>query len=130
MRLVAALIITMAGAHAAELPETDSIGYPTVAAALEDLKSKQETTVRESDGWTIIGIETPQERTIWSFTPPGHPAHPAAVKRTIYEEGGTVMMRTNALCQAPKGACDELMAQFAELQRQIQQHMQGGGSGT
>ncbi len=39
-------------------------------------------------------------------------------------------MKTNALCQAEKNACDELMAQFTELQRQIQQHMQGGSGGT
>ena len=130
MRFAALLVLALSTAHASEAPESEGIGYPTVAAALEGLKSRPDVTVRDNAGWTIIGVETPQERSIWSFTPPGHPAHPAAVKRTIYEESGAVMMKTSALCQAEKAACDELMAQFAELQRQIQQRMQAGGSGT
>ncbi len=130
MRLAALLLLAIGSAHSSDAHESDGIGYPTVAAALEDLKSKPDVTVRDNAGWIIVGVDTPQERSIWSFTPPGHPAHPAAVKRTVYEESGTVMMKTNALCQAEKKACDELMAQFAELQRQIQQHMQGGSGGT
>lgn len=109
---------TAAGSSAA-----NSIGYPTVAAALADLKGKPEADVRDNNGWTIIGIDTPGEHSLWSFTPAGHPAHPAVVKRTVYEENGSVMMKTNALCQAQKSACDQLMAEFAELQRKIQGHM-------
>ncbi|MFP7723830.1 hypothetical protein [Lysobacter sp. A3-1-A15] len=130
MRLGALLILAFGTAHASEAPEADGIGYPTVAAALEDLKRRPDVSVRDNAGWTIVGIDTPQERSIWSFTPAGHPAHPAAVKRTIYEESGMVMMKTNALCQAEKAACDDLMAQFADLERELQQRMQGGGGGT
>ena len=132
MRLAALIVLTIGSASASEAPGSDGIGYPTVTAALDDLRSKPDVTIRDNAGWTIIGVDTPQERSIWSFTPPGHPAHPAAVKRTVYEESGVVMMKTNALCQADKKACDELMAEFAELQRRIQQHMQdqGDGSGT
>lgn len=59
----------------------------------------------------------------WSPSPPSR-------RQANCLESGAVMMKTNALCQAEKAACDELMAQFAELQRQIQQHMQAGGGGT
>jgi hypothetical protein len=127
--LLAVLLIAMGCAHAEELPEAGGIGYPTVAAALEDLKSKPEAAVRDNNGWTIIAFDTPPERFIWSFTPTGHPAHPAAIKRTIYQEAGSVMMRTEALCQARKLACDELMHQFAEMQREVQERFGAGGGG-
>jgi hypothetical protein len=131
MRLAALFIAAMGTVHGSDAtPEPEGIGYPTVAAALAELQGMPGATVYENEGWTIIGVDTPQERSIWSFTPPTHPAHPAAVKRTVYEESGMVMMKTDALCEAEKVACDALMAQFAELQRQIQQKMQGGGGGT
>ena len=106
---------------------TSSIGYSTVAAALEELSSDPRANVREQDGWTIIEVREAEKRSaVWSFTPSDHPAHPCAVKRTVYEENGAVMLRTNALCQGTKKECDRLMEQFRELEQRIREHIRQG----
>lgn len=126
------LILALAAGSviATDGPRTSSIGYASVAEAFEDLKSNPLAEVREQDGWTVVSMQDGEERSIWSFTPPGHPAHPAAVKRPIYEQDGAVRMRTNALCQASKLECDRLMEEFAELERKIREHMQSAASGA
>jgi hypothetical protein len=106
---------------------TSSIGYPSVAAALKDLSSDPRASTRQYDGWTIIEVrETGNRSAIWSFTPSNHPAHPAAVKRTVHEENGAVMLRTSALCQATKSECDRLMEQFRELEQRMREHIRQG----
>lgn len=131
MRLVLLMILALGTAHAAEPSGTDDIGYPTVAAALEDLKNRPGADVRHNDGWTLIGIESEEGRAIWSFTPRDHAAHPAVVKQTVFEEAGSVKVKMQGLCAGPKEACDELMAQFAERQRRLRERFQGAaGNGA
>lgn len=83
MRLIALLVLALGNAHATDAPEAEGIGFPTVAAALEALRGRPDVSIRDNAGWIIVGVDTPEERSIWSFTPSGHPAHPAAVKRTV-----------------------------------------------
>jgi Protein of unknown function (DUF4019) len=102
---------------AALAQESSGIGYPTVGAALEALKARSDVKISIQGGWTVV--QEPSNGTLWSFTPPGHPAHPSAVKRTVVQRDGQVFIDMKALCQASKPACDELMAQFEKLNRQI-----------
>jgi hypothetical protein len=130
-QLVLTAILATGCAHAQKVERSSSIGYPTVAAALADLKSNPNASVREQEGWTIIRVQEGEKQSaIWSFSPIGYPAYPAAVKRTIYEQDGVVMMKTNALCQASKVECDKLMEQFNELEQRIRDRMQNPRSGT
>lgn len=98
------------------------IDYPTVAAALQDLASQDGngTVVVHSDGWTIVN--QPMASAQWSFTPSGHAAHPALVRRVIRRgPNGAVAVETTALCEAPQAACDQLQAEFATLNDRIGQ---------
>lgn len=100
------------------LPEvTDSaIGYASPEEALAALRLKPGAKLSEQDGWTIVqDAEDARHIALWSFTPPGHPAHPAMVKRTFYEEGGRVWMTMEVRCGAGKRACDDLVRQFQAL---------------
>ena len=112
-----------AGSPNAGASDTSTIGYPTVAAALEALMARGDVEVSNYHGWTIIDDRA--SGALWSFTPHDHPAHPAAVKRTTVNEGGNVYMVMNALCQAEKPACDRLMAEFQELNNQIRDSYSG-----
>lgn len=94
----------------------NGVGYPSVAAALAGLKNKPGIVISVQRGWTIV--EDRQEKSIWSFTPPNHPAKPAVIKRQVVSENGQVRMKMSALCQAEKVHCDALMAQFQALNRQ------------
>lgn len=73
------------------------------------------------DGWTIFYDD--ESLVMWNFTPPNHPAHPAAVKRMLWEEHGELLQEMRVLCQAGKDACDELVADFQELNDQMREYM-------
>jgi len=98
-----------------------SIGYPSVAAALGALRAKSNVRISVQGGWTIV--DDREDRAIWSFTPSNHPAHPAAVKRTVVEKNGAIYIEMNALCQASKSECDKLIAEFKELNEQMRRSM-------
>jgi hypothetical protein len=102
--------------------EKNSIGYSSVADALEALKKLPDAEVSVQGGWTIINTKEGKNFVLWSFTPATHAAHPTAVKRIVLEEGGMVKIDTRALCQAKKAACDKLMAEFDELNKKISQN--------
>jgi len=106
---------------AAWADEQRGIGYPTVEAALAALKARSDVKISVQGGWTIA--QDPSTNTLWSFTPPNHPAHPAAVKRTVVEQDGQVRIAMSALCQASKAACDKLVADFNDLNQKIASSM-------
>src|SRR5260221_7853769 len=93
------------------------VGYPSVAAALDALKARNDVRISVQGGWTIV--DDPRDGSLWSFTPPNHPAHPAVVKRNPVQKDGSMFIQMRALCQADKAACDKLMAEFQELNSKI-----------
>lgn len=132
---VLAALLVAAPSHAqlpasGPLPEvgTSTIGYPTVQAALDALKSKPGVTIGSHDGWTIISDKEPgTDPALWSFAPEGHPAYPSAVKRTVIERDGQVLIEMSVLCSASKAACDALVRDFQALNDSIREDMQGRG---
>jgi hypothetical protein len=101
------------------LPEANesTIGYPTVAAALAGLHARVGVVFSMKDGWTVANDEA--AHAIWSFPPPGHPAYPAAVKRSVVEENGAVKLDLRVLCEASKAACDDLVREFQKLDAKL-----------
>ncbi|WP_051293448.1 DUF4019 domain-containing protein [Pseudoduganella violaceinigra] len=111
-------------AAAAGLPQ-DGIGYPSAAAALEALKARGDVTVSMENGWTTADDKA--NRTLWSFTEPGNPAHPAAVRRTVVMENGQASIRMHALCQAQKADCDSMLEEFRRMNAALQQSLAPAG---
>ncbi len=112
------LLAVPAAAQHSALPEgtpTASIGYPSVAAALAALQARSDVKVRAQDGWTVIE----DGATLWSFTPPGHPAHPSVAKRALMEKDGSFHIDMKIFCQSTQGPCDQLAADFHKLNDQM-----------
>jgi len=100
------------------IPETaNSIGYPSVEAALAALRAKPGVNFSEQGGWTIV--EDRNSATLWSFTPASHPAHPSAVKRQLVTEKGSVDLMMSVSCRATKAVCDALVRDFEVLNQQM-----------
>jgi Protein of unknown function (DUF4019) len=95
-----------------EAPDS-TIGYPTVAAALQDLRSRPEVAMGTADGW--VTANEAAANTYWSFPPAGHPAYPAAVKRQVVQQHDGTELQMTVLCRASKTACDNLVRSFEEL---------------
>jgi hypothetical protein len=123
MFMVLAAISAAVSIASAQQPSTSqsSIGYPSVAAALQALQHKSGVNIVNQGGWTVI--DDPSEQTIWSFTPPGHPAYPAAVRRQIVKGDTGISLKMNILCQAAKQPCDKLVADFQELNNKMRENI-------
>ena len=99
-----------------------AIGYATVADALASLSARDGagTVVTHSDDWVIINQIGAQAQ--WSFTPSGHAAYPAVVRRTIQRaNNGAVNIETVSLCEAAQESCDGLMKEFEAMNDRIAQ---------
>ncbi len=102
--------------------EPSSIEYPSVAAALSALTRDPAAHFETQGGWTIVTTVENGNHVIWSFVPSGHPAYPAAVKRTAVEKNG-VAMKMNVLCSGhDKAACDKLVEEFKVKIKQSLHH--------
>jgi hypothetical protein len=112
-------------AETAPLPEASesNIGYPSVEAALTDLRVKPGVVVSSQNGWTVA--DDVGAHTIWSFPPSGHPAFPSAVKREIVQTNEGISLQMSILCQATKKACDDLVRTFQALNAQMKAAMRG-----
>jgi hypothetical protein len=116
MRILVVLcaLVTL-GASAAE-DEPLAIGYDSVAATLQALRSDPNAQFRDQRGWTVAASKERDEAVEWFFTPEGHDAHPAVVKRTAIERDGVGMIDLVALCHAGQAACDALLDGFRQQQ--------------
>jgi hypothetical protein len=110
---------------ATPLPETPgALEYKSVAEALEAAKARPgaSVSVTKPDGWVIVNEGGGQ--VVWSFTPEGHYAHPAVVRRMLVVRDGQVTMEMRALCEAQKEPCDRLIREFEELNQRMREAVQ------
>jgi hypothetical protein len=102
-----------AGALAAG-DEPAPIAYTSVAAVLESLRADPTAELREQRGWIVVASREGAHPVEWFFTPEGHEAHPAVVKRTASELKGVGFIDLAALCQVEQAACDRLVGEFRQ----------------
>lgn len=123
--LLAAAEPALADGAAAPVPQRLEFGYPSPEAALADLRQRQGVVVFERNGWTVA--DDKPNRTWWSFTPEGHPAHPSGVKRVIVQApNGDVSIAMSAKCGARDEACEALLVEFHLMNDQLRQRLNAG----
>lgn len=125
--MLRALLFGLLSPAHADNQTSDGIGYATVDAALSALKTRADVrfATPKSDGWLIATEQATYA--IWSFTPEGHYAHPAVVKRVAKQNAQRqVFIETFALCEADKVSCDRLMSEFEKLNAQEAEEIQKG----
>jgi hypothetical protein len=94
--------------------EPAPIGHSSVAAVLASLRAEPSAQFREQRGWTVVASREGGTAVEWFFTPDGHEAHPAVVKRTAVERDGIGMIDLAALCHAEQEPCDGLLDDFRQ----------------
>lgn len=107
---------------ASERSRPYEIGYSSPQTALDALKSKPGTKIREENDWIVI--QDPEDSAIWSITAPAHPAHPTAVKRAPFEKDGAIYIGMDVKCGADRSTCDRVVEQFREMNARLQSAMQ------
>ncbi len=98
------------------------IGYKSPAEALADLKAKPGVTAREENDWIVLHDSA--NNTIWSITSDAHPAHPTALERAIVAREGQVLVEMNVLCGASREICDQVVAQFQQINQGLRDGLQ------
>jgi hypothetical protein len=105
------------------------------AAGADDLCGKAKTTpealyaelakdsrlkeMRRSE--IYVALEDGTDGTLWTFTLPAHPAHPAVVCRRVMERRGMIEIPTTVECKGAEAACAKLRSDFDVLnERMIQ----------
>jgi hypothetical protein len=117
-----ALAAVVALTRAVSAAETSPIGYNSVSEALSSLRARPDVTIRVKNGWTIVDDRA--NGILWSFTPPGHPAYPAAIKRILAKRDGAWYVDTRMLCEAEKPPCDKLAEDFYDLNDKMRRSLQ------
>jgi len=115
MRKIVAMLCALGSYQAfAQGSQPNDIGYASVAAVRDALRADPTAQAREQRGWTIVSSRERGAPVQWFFTPEGHEAHPAVVKRVAMERNGVGMIDLTALCQAEQAACDRLLDEFRQ----------------
>jgi hypothetical protein len=70
-----------------------------------------------------VALENGHDGTLWSFTLPAHPAHPAAVCRRVMERRGIIEVPTAIECRGPEAECGKLKGDFEALNARMIQEM-------
>lgn len=121
---MACLLLACGLARAQQEAPSSGIGYADVGTALADLRANQEAEEGDVDGWTwFILEEVPGQLVIWAFAPYAHPAYPAAVKRTLADRDGALVMETRTLCHATLDACDAMLVDTQARTEEMKQRI-------
>lgn len=82
------------------------VPYASVNDALTAIKSRPGIEVKNLPN--MLEFSTDGDFTVWSFTTPGHPAHPSAVSREVESSKvATLSVR----CEAAQARCDAFLAE-------------------
>lgn len=105
------------------------VGYAKVADALAAVQADPDIIRTDMDGWLVV--QQPARNAQWSFTPAGHPAHPAVMLRTIRRQAdGRRKVDSQLLCEGPAAACTELATEFARSSDRLQQYLSSRDSSS
>lgn len=75
----------------------------------------------QSDANAQLICDSASQRTIWTFTLPAHPAHPAVVRRAMIIRGGTIGISRMGIWAGSEAAFNRWFELFSELdQRQVE----------
>lgn len=123
------LFVGVSVANAEQTSDKDGIGFETVEQVFDAMEADQNAARTDYGGWIIYNIANQGSYTLWSITPEDHPANPSAIRRDVVSKDGEVYIQMKALCQAEKTACDDLIAEFRQINADIKRRMKGSDNG-
>jgi hypothetical protein len=112
----ATVVLMGAPLHAAD----DVCGEPKAAAIALYERLIKDSRLREMHRNELyVGLENGKDGTLWTFTLPPHPAHPAAVCRRVMERRGIIDIPTSIVCEGAEAACKQLKTDFDALNARV-----------
>ena len=102
--------------------EICGINLANVSKHLQELANARPDTVQRTP--IYLGVTDTTDRKTWTATLPGHPAHPVVVCRHPISTDKGIEIKTEVICQGPKYACDNVVAEFQALNDQIRKQLE------
>ena len=119
--LVIALLAHISGASAGSVCDRVQSAGMTPAGLLGEI-SKTLTKTSDGNGYVAF-VDTPNVA-VWTFTKPGHRAHPSVVCRTIIvNPDGSIGIEMKMLCVSTDAACERLVADFNKLNESMKEEL-------
>ena len=116
---VPAALVTMCLLGASAFAQ-DLCGRPSeTPETLFERMSKTEKLKELSRDKSYIALNDTAKDTVWTFTVPGHPAHPSAVCRRLVPDGNQMRLQMNVQCNASETECRKLVDAFQELNQRM-----------
>ena len=91
--------------------------------ALFDRLTKSEKLEEDFRDKSYVAISDKAKDTVWTFTVPGHPAHPSVVCRRPVQDGAELRLQMNVQCNAVEAECQKLVQGFQELNQRMLQEL-------
>jgi hypothetical protein len=91
--------------------------------ALLDRLTKSEGLKEDFRDKSYVAISDKAKDTVWTFTVPGHPAHPSVVCRRPVEDGAELRLEMHVACNAAEAECQKLVKAFQELNQRMLQEL-------
>ena len=110
------LIFAPLQAQAQQICEVPVSDIEAVRALVLKLPGAAPADSRSPD-FDVINVGRGQ---LWNFTKPNHPAHPSVACRRLVQKGQQFSVETQLECRAAKAQCDQLAADYASLDKQMQ----------
>jgi len=112
-----ALLAHTEGASAGSVCDRVHSAGATPASLLVEM-SNDLTKIADRDGY-VAYVNSPKTA-VWTFTKPGHEAHPSVVCRSVIANpDGSNSIDMKVLCIGTDAACDKLVADFKRLNERI-----------
>ncbi|MBX9589162.1 MAG: hypothetical protein K2X43_07650 [Hyphomonadaceae bacterium] len=86
---------------------------------LFDRLTKTEKLKEDFRDKSYVAISDKAKDTVWTFTMPGHPAHPSVVCRRPVQDGADLRLQMNVQCNAVEAECQRLVKAFQELNQRM-----------
>ena len=93
-------------------------------AAMFERLTKAEKLGESFRDKSYVAVNDAAKGTVWTFTVPGHPAHPSVVCRRPVQEGAQMRLEMNVQCNAAEAECQKLVQGFQELNQRMIREME------
>ena len=118
--VVSALILALAPAWPRGLAAEELCGEPQAHPDALYQRLAKDSRLREMHrNEQYVALENGQDGTLWTFTLPPHPAHPAVVCRRVVERRGVIEIPTTIACLGPEAECARLKSDFDVLNERM-----------
>jgi hypothetical protein len=125
--LVIALLASVASAQEFKPYPRAKVTFEQWQAYLEEVSSKHAVTRQEAPAEHFVGFNNPMTQTMYTFTAPGHPAHPAWITRQVMQDGTSINVRQIGYFAGDEAPFARLYQDFQALNDRLRQDIRREG---